>query len=285
MRGYHPNTDAYLVGFPAFESLYEGIGIGGALREHKQFLYDNHSSFSEPPNAGLVTRTRRWNDRDGSWIETNTAYDDAGNTILEVDERGNATSFEYDATFQIYETERCNALGQCLTRAYDTVIGRVISETDPNGATTSYVHDALRRQLEIHHPDDTTTSFEYLDLGDPNAQRIRKHEPDGTADGLWSEVYQDGLGREYKTVREGSFTKEVLFSDTSTRKWKESLWYAEGEDPQYRVLAYDGAQRVRTETLPDGTVSEIAYGIGFQVLIDELGNEKTIWKDPYGRVT
>jgi RHS repeat-associated protein len=98
-------------------------------------------------------------------------------------------------------------------------------------------------------------------------------------------VYQDGLGRSYKTVREGGLTQITLYLHTLTRPWKESLWHLAGGTARYIEYSYDSASRVRLVTNPDSSQAETQYGIGYRDVFDELGHERRIFSDGLGRTT
>ncbi|WPB79518.1 FG-GAP-like repeat-containing protein [Archangium violaceum] len=286
LRGVVPNTGAYIVGMPAYENIYAGIGTAGSqLLKHTLHEYDGSGTYVAAPARGLVTRQLAWNNQTGGYITRDFGYDAWGNRTSETNELGAVSRSEYDATYHVHETLRCNALGQCSTKTWAGALDLIQSETDINGNVTTYAHDALGRPLQTLLPDGSTESFAYLDWGNPWLQRVRRTVSDGTADGLWSEVYEDGLGRRYKTVKEGGATQESLYSDGSSRVWKKSAWYGSGETPRYQVFSFDGLGRLRTVTNPDNTVGQRVYGTGYVVSYDELGQEKVVWTDAYGRMS
>ena len=289
LRGYAANTVDYIVGWPAYENTYAGIGSNGALLQQTLNFYDNASDYTQPPTVGDLTQVRKWNDQTGGYISTQMSYDSYGNLIGQVDERGHPSSISFDPTYHIYPIAATNALGHTTTRTWDLILGVELSSTDPNNATISASYDALGRQLTATDPAGNITTFAYLNWGDPNSQRIRQTQPDGSADGLWTETYQDGLGRVYKTVKEGDLIQETHYSGTTNRVFQESLVYGPGETPLWTRYSYDGAQRLRTITHPDGAMSEIVYGNDangkpYAATYDELGHEKLTWKDAYGNV-
>ena len=289
LRGYAANTVDYIVGWPAYENTYAGIGSNGALLQQTLNFYDSASDYTQPPTVGDLTQVRKWNDQTGGYISTQMSYDSYGNLIGQVDERGYTSSISFDPTYHIYPIAATNALGHTTTRTWDLILGVELSSTDPNNATISASYDALGRQLTATDPAGNITTFAYLNWGDPNSQRIRQTQPDGSADGLWTETYQDGLGRVYKTVKEGDLIQETHYSGTTNRVFQESLVYGPGETPHWTRYSYDGAQRLRTITHPDGAMSEIVYGNDangkpYAATYDELGHEKLTWKDAYGNV-
>jgi RHS repeat-associated protein len=285
LRGLYPNTGAYIVGMPAYENIYAGIGTGGALLKQTLHEYDGSGTYMAAPVRGLVTRQLAWNNQTGGYITRGFGYDAWGNRTSETNELGAVSRTEYDATYHVRETRRCNALGQCSTKTWAGPWELIQSETDINGNVTTYTHDALGRPVQTRLPDGSTETFAYLDWGNPSLQRVRRTVSDGTADGLWSEVYEDGLGRRYKTVKEGGATQESLYSDGSSRVWKKSAWYGPGETPQYQVFSFDGLGRLRTVTNPDGTMGQRVYGNGYVASYDELGQEKVVWTDAYGQTS
>ncbi|ATB37102.1 hypothetical protein CYFUS_002523 [Cystobacter fuscus] len=285
LRGFFVSTGAYIVGLPAYENIYAGIGTGGTLLKQTLNEYDGTGTYTTSPIRGLVTRQRAWNNQTGGYVNRSFDYDAWGNLVSETDERGYTRTVEYDPTYHVHETKRCNALGQCSTKAWESGLDLVASETDMNGNTTLSTHDALGRPVRTVLPDGSTETFAYLDWGNPSAQRIRRTVSDGTADGLWMEVYEDGLGRQYKTVKEGGFVQETLYNDGSSRVWKKSSVYGPGETPQYQVFSFDGLGRLRTITNPDGTSGQRAYANGYVISYDELSREKVTWTDAYGQTT
>ncbi len=285
LRGLYPNKTAYIVGLPAYENLYAGVGTTGTLLKQTLNEYDGNGTYAAAPTVGQLSRQRGWNNQTGGYITRSFGYDAWGNRTSETDERGFTTTHEYDGTYHLYETRRCNALWQCSTKTWDGVLALVKSETDINGNSTTYTHDALGRPLQTRLPDGSTEFFAYLDWGNPHLQRIRQTLSDGTADGLWTEVYEDGLGRRYKSVKEGNLVQETLYNDGSTRVWKKSSWYGPGETPHHQVFSFDGLGRLRTVTNPDGTRGQRIYGNGFVTSYDELGHERVTWFDAYGQMT
>ncbi len=284
IRGFQANTSSYLVLLPAYENVYAGIGTSGPLARQTLFRYDGAASYTTPPTQGLLTAKDRWISQTGGYATATFTHDAWGNRTSETDEDGHTTTHAFDPTYHVFETQRCNALNQCTSYGWDMVLGVKSSEADANG-TTSISHDPIGRATQIVSPSGTTVSFSYVSWGDATQAHVRRTVADGSTDGLWTDEYQDGLGRTWRIVKKGGLTKDLLYSDSSQRVWKESLWYGPGDTARYEVRAYDGAGRLRTITHPDGTQAQHLYGNGTETQLDELGNEHVFWKDGLGNVT
>jgi RHS repeat-associated protein len=303
VRGYYPNHDDYIVGLPAYENLYSGIfnveenpnqetdTQNSQLIEHKLFIYDDNKDYRSPPTKGDLTQIRKWDNINEKYVQASIQYTSSGKPYYEIDERGRETRTQYDTTYHMYETQKCNTLGHCITFEWDTTLGVMLSKTDvENDATIEFTYDEFGRPLSKKQADGSIVTYEHLDIGNPSKQRIREIKPDGTSDGLWTETYKDGLGRHYKIEKEGQFIKQTEYCGTSERIRKKSLWYGPWNTPKWITYSYDGAGRLRKMYNPDGSYSEISYhtdenGYTYEVRYDELRNETVIWRDAYGNVS
>ena len=291
VRGYAANRSAHIVSRPAYENTYAGIGTTGALLKQTLYLYDGAASYATQPTKGVLTGQDTWNNQTGGYQATRFGSDARGNLSATTDPRGMTRTVQYDTLSYSFPLRECNALAQCASTEWDPVLGVKLSSTDPNGAQTTYSYDVLGRPLTVRKADGSTVTFSYLSWGDPNQQRLRRTVSDGTADGLWTETYYDGLQRIYRVVREGGASQDTLYNSTAERKWKQSSWYnpGAGETARYTVYAYDALGRVRTATAPDGAMAESQYaastGSRSVIQIDENRNGKWVYKDAQGRTT
>jgi len=290
VRGYNANTSKHITALPAYENVYEGLGTGGTLLQRVRYVYDSNSDHTQPPTKGKLAAEQLW--ADPGYVERSFSHDAWGNTVSETDPLGNTTTHTFDGAYHLYETETCNPDNRCTTQSWDYVLGRVTSATDPNGTTVNTSYDALGRQTSETWPHNgATITTEYLSWGNPNSQRVRVTQPDGTGDGLWTELYRDGLGRVYKEVSEGGTRVETIYSGTSERVWKKSLPYdpGEGESARWTVHTYDGALRPRETFNPDDSSAEVIYymddnGKPSVGQYDENGNFTMTWRDAYGQL-
>ena len=290
VRGYVPNMTDYIVGLPAYENTYAGIGVGGQLMNQVLYYYDNNPTHNQlPPTKGNVTQIDRWDSNTGGYVTSYMGYDLWGNLTSEIDERGKTASTVFDPVYRVFPLEATNALGHTTYRSWDYVMGLETSTTDANGHTTSVLYDELGRRDTITWPDSNVSQFDYYYLGLPGYQYYQETKPDGTADGLWTRTYQDGLVRVIKVVREGGITKDTEYSGSSDRISRETLPYLTGGIQRWINYSYDGAGRVRTTTWPDGKFAEVIYGMDasdkpFAANYDEEGNERIIWRSVDGNL-
>ena len=289
VRGYVPNQQQYIVGLPEYESTYEGIGIEGRLIKQIRWDYDGQLGTALAPKMGNITGVRKWDGAKGVYVGTKSSFDLFGNIIEQIDERGNAAHTVFDHQARRFPVEICNGLGHCTRRTWDKVMGLEVTRTDANGAVIHLEYDVFGRKTTESFPQKGATSYEYRHLGDPKRQVQMEIVRDGSPQGLWTKAFIDGLGRTYRKEKKGGLVQEFGFIGASKRLFKKSHWYGPDEEPQWTYYAYDGAQRLRRETLPDGYQSEVVYsndhaGKPYQLHIDEAGKHRIVWKDSYGQV-
>jgi YD repeat-containing protein len=127
----------------------------------------------------------------------------------------------------LFPVKHCDPVG-CSEQTWKLKYGAPETTTDLNGQITSYGYDAYGRQTKVTNPDGGTSSTAYRDEGgwqgpDSQRQRVRTDVSDGSkGDGvLWQEQLLDGLGRVYKTIREGdgsgAIVSQTRFADASER--------------------------------------------------------------------
>ena len=229
IRGYYPNQSLYMVGLPAYENTYAGIGSGGQLMGRSVTHYDNNTTYAASPRAGNVTAVGKWNDQTGDYIYTRFGYDAYGNQTRQIDSLGYEGRVEFDPAYHIFPLREMNALNQTMVREWDYVLGAKLSDIDPNGSVMRFTYDPLGRQLTVVYPDGASEAFTYYDIGNPNGQHTRRIITDGSPDGLWSEIYRDGLGRIYLTRRKGDVQQITEYRGTSDQVLRQTLPYRVGE--------------------------------------------------------
>lgn len=300
---FSPNTSAFVVSSPATRTQYAGTSTSGTQLTRRVYFYDGAATSTTQPVKGDLTRTDEWNSTTGGYVTTSSGYDAYGNVTSATDARGFTSTSVFDATYHLFATRSCNALTQCTDTAWDYVLGQPSTVTDPNGAVTGHSYDPLGRAVTRTDPAGNVTRWEYLDLGDPARQRVRETLPDGSGDGLWSESYADGLGREYQTVKEGpsagvTYVQDRVYRSVTTQVWKQSLWRTSGQPAVYTVTDHDGADRPVKITHPDGAYTTTTYAmrpppcnpcplVGFPTVAtaDELGHRRVSLSDTDGNLT
>jgi RHS repeat-associated protein len=166
--------------------------------------------------------------------------------------------------------------------------------TDANQKATSFQYDELGRITRAEYPDGKVVEETYLDWGEPTRQRVHEKIEDGSADGLWSDRYFDGLGRAYRVVKKGdgprkTFVQLTTYADATDAPYRQSEWFRPGSTRHgYETFEYDGAGRVTRQTHPDGTYISFGYGsdgkTASSTVTDERKHTRTTYVDADGRV-
>ncbi|HTQ21993.1 RHS repeat-associated core domain-containing protein [Mycobacterium sp.] len=297
--GFQPNTDAYIVDRPARQQTDEYDPDAPAGEEWRrtaatEYVYDGNSAWDSPPGAkGELRRARAWDDRADQYVEASFGYDAHGNLTTTTGPTGVVEQTDYDTERALFPVKICNPAVGCRTQTWKLKFGALDTATDLNGQTTGYDYDAYGRPTKVTNPDGGSSSTSYLDEGsfhgaDSQRQRIRTQTTDGSrGDGvLWQEQLLDGLGRAYKTIREGDgsgpIVSETRFADASDRP-------AVTVDPHvgccgaWTEYRYDEAHRPARTILPDGATSETEYRPGATLARDPAGRETTAVRDEFGR--
>jgi YD repeat-containing protein len=274
---FRPNTDDYIVDRPARRQTFEFEPDAPADDEWRrraatEYLYDANAAWDSPPGAkGELRGTRAFDDRRDRHIETSFDYDPDGNRTKTTSPTGVVEQTFYDPQRSLFPVKHCDPVG-CSEQTWKLKYGAPETTTDLNGQITSYGYDAYGRQTKVTNPDGGTSSTAYRDEGgwqgpDSQRQRVRTDVSDGSkGDGvLWQEQLLDGLGRVYKTVREGdgsgAIVSETRFADASERP-------VVSVDPHvgccgaWTEYRYDGAHPPTATILPDGATSETVYRAG-----------------------
>jgi len=295
VRAFLPNTSNWIVGLPASEDIYQGIGTANKIAG-KVYYYDDLTACNgsptnnQTPVYGKLTRVALWLNG-GTNPEARMAYNSFGNLICQRDAKGNTSSITYD-TSNTFPTLITNPLGQQTVNQYYGVngvpadkglYGQVKNVTDPNNATTATEYDVFGRKTKETLPDGTWTSMTYNNFGTVGTQNVRK---DNSA-GLWKATYFDGLGRTIKEKSSGPDQKTIVsvttYNVTGTVK-QTSLPYFDGLDtPRYQTYIYDSLGRATKVSNPDSTFNLACYNDGVTVKIDANGHRRREVRDALGR--
>ena len=295
VRTFALNTTDWIVGLPASETVYQGIGTSPQIAQ-TTFYYDGTTSCStastnQTPTQGNATRIVRWLSG-GTNPEARMAYDSYGNRVCSRDANGNTSTITYDASFTFPKVVT-NALGHQATTQYYGVdgvsattglYGQVKSVTDPNGAVTSVEYDVFGRKSKVTNPDGFWATTAYNNFGTVGSQHIRTDSSLSLSS--WS--YFDGLGRPIKKKSTGPDSK-VTVTDTQYNVrgavLKTSLPYFEGTgSPQWKTFVYDPVGRITRTDNPDASRILACNDDWVSVTIDANNHKKREVKDSAGRL-
>lgn len=326
---------------------YGNVGASGDERyEHMDYAYDaargivslpSSISISKSPDGEVKAQTwfkyyegtnllqekKSWlkGAAPGAYPKLHYTYDGYGNLRSSTDELGNVTTWTYDKQTHSFPHTVTNALGQVSRTEYDTALGKLVKQEDPNGNVTVTTYDALGR-LEsvsmIPHGKTKVLLTRYVyhkyviqggqyivddqGKGYPNSAHFvmieQRDYPNGpepeswrSAVHIWKKIYLDGLGRRIRTESQGPENK-VIVAETiyNSRGWvqSESLPYFSTVLPdqiattQYK---YDILGRRISVVNPDGTSSETGYFQGTVTHTDENGHRRKEDWNVDGRLT
>ena len=192
-------------------------------------------------------------------------YNLAGETIIEIDAKGNQTLHGYDALGRkVSITDR---LSHTTTFAFDAR-GLLASLTDAENQTTAYVYDDYARQIATIWPDHVSGS-NAGDIGygitrqayDELNRLIRKTDQLGDTISFVYDVAGRLLARDYRT-KANSPNSTIADSDTFSYDAAGRMLIAKsGRYSNEVAFAYDAAGRKATESL---TVLGHTYVVGTQ---------------------
>lgn len=187
---------------------------------------------------GRIVRVQEFNGNDT--YNTTYSYDTLDNLVNITDNEGNVFRFYYDS------------------------LGRKTSMDDPDLGVWNYSYDIMGNLLNQTDARGTTISFEYDGLN-----RITKEVR--SSDGNTTYVYDQGtFGTLYEVNT--SFSSTHNYYDNRLRKTKEVM----GMDgiSWTTLWTYDSADRVSTQTEPDGTIQNFTYNNQGQVesLVGRMSN-------------
>jgi RHS repeat-associated protein len=302
VRSFQPNVANWIVGLPAFESVYLGIGTGATnLIRHTDYYYDDltactaapsYSQSNQTPTNGMLTGVVQWLNGGTKNPEVRMSYDTFGNLVCQSDGNGAITAIAYDST-NTFPTTVTNPLQQQSVISYygvnsipaDTgTYGQVKSVADPNTINnpTTMTYDNSGRPQKQTLPDGTWTTKSYFNNSLVGSQNVRT----ATSTGLWDMAYFDGFGRTIKDLSSGF--SQVVESDVSyyaTGKQISLPYYMNGETQSYLYYLYDALGRLTQHENPDSSFTLSCYAAGVTVSIDANGHRRRELRDVYGRLT
>ncbi|WP_345683373.1 LamG-like jellyroll fold domain-containing protein [Novipirellula caenicola] len=234
----------------------------------------------------------------GSAQETFT-YDANHNLAQYTNPNGKVTHYEYDLYGRVIRVESPDphagtpdATGPVVTLMTYDDLGRLISETAPEGTVTTYMYDAASRPISVSTGDSTET-FEYDAAGnvtrvtdasdeetrhhyDGSGRKIATYRPDGTT----TLIQYDSLGRVLRNVDAlGQQTSWEYDAATSAI----TVTYPEGGTS---TQEFDGYGNLIKETSPAGAVTTHSYDVANRVVETRFADQwiQTYQYDANGQI-
>jgi RHS repeat-associated protein len=254
------------------------------------------STFAYDAASGLITQEVVEPGTPSLRLETDTTYDVFGNKTsvvtsgIDIATRGNSSAYNAHGQFV---TTNTNALGQSETLQFDPRFGKPTSQTGPNGLTTTWSYDTFGRKILEVRADGTRTAYSYQFCGSScQASYFITATPlasDGvTQNGPISIVYFDILGREVARDTQGFDGSKVRGRrayDSLGRVLQTSRpFFFVGGIKEWTFYTYDVLGRVLTTTLPDASVSQMAYHGLTVTETNALNQTRTVTKNARGDV-
>ncbi len=308
---YYPRDDdnQYIVALPGYQVVRDAADM---LLSRQLYYYDGETNVTIPPANGVLTATKTQID-DTHFSDTVITYDSWGNqdSVTQYSEysadvwafpsaeSAQSTTTTYDPVYHTYPISTTNAEGHAVTWDYNWALGLPISETGPNGGTTTAEYDAFGRLTGITRPGDSDTiSIAYYDSASPYRVEITERLDADTT--TTSRRFYDGLGRKIQTqaddVELESGTRDVVVDmryDEYGRLVEQTVPYAitdwNGTFAQdfgqpATVTEYDVLSRPETVTATDNTTVSYVYDDLLISATDANTHTTTQHTDVWGRL-
>jgi RHS repeat-associated protein len=293
----------------------------GAVVAQSQASYDDAAllayggvaNWSDPGTTarGNLTKTKRWLDTTGAWIESRIEYDQCGSPVKTTDERGNQSQVEYSHAYgHAYPTRTISAVpdpsgvfasSSALTTAitYDPSTGLVASITDANNQTTTYEYqDPLNRLTRVVRPaGGGSTTYRYGNSpgnisGTTYVEMLTSLDSTRT---IYEAKFFDELGRPSRSfLHVGGWVHQTTDTeyDAMGRVWRVSNPYHTGGSTsavnprgRWTTTAYDALGRVGAVVTADGAAVTTSYSGNQLTVRDQAGRERLGIRDALGRLT
>ena len=268
-----------------YDQAHRSTGYSDALGNRVSYTLDNAGNRTDEsitdPNS-VLTRSHQYvydelsqliNDTGGEGQYSQYGYGVSRNRTLQMDSKGNPTTFSYDALNRLIDTTDANS-GSTLY-SYDAR-DNLTSVTDPNGHITTYSYDAFDNLIQQQSPDTGTTTFTYDDAGNLKTKTDAKGQLfNYSYDALNRLTLLDAPGMEddisysYDSCNNGvgrlcSVTMGENGSSPTTITYS---YNAFGEVTTHQSIgySYDNAGRLQNITYPSGAVVTYGYDAAGQI--------------------
>ncbi len=226
------------------------------------------SSFAYHPTTGLLTQEVEEPARTIQRKQKDYTHDAFGNiltsTISVQGEESRTTSTTYTSDGRFVATTT-NALGHSESKTYDPVLGNVLTQTGPNGLTTSWQYDAIGRPIRETRPDGTVTRSFYRRVtggtvgAPPRAVHyVRAQSSGGAPKTVWydlldREIRTDGVGFDGRTV-----SAHQVYNARGEVTYASQPYFA-GDTPLYSTTQYDAVGRPVLTNDPGNRIARTSY--------------------------
>jgi RHS repeat-associated protein len=282
---FAPNTGQYIVGLPAAIEVLDTSGSQPKRASRQQLVYDANTAFDQPPTVGDVARAQAWDDSTKKYVDTVIDHDQYGNATKVTDPTQRSTFTDYDPTYGLFPEQKCTVI--CQGQEWDFVLGKPTISVDPNQKKTVRHYDAFARVQRVDYPDGGCEAYDYPDWGQPGQRaRVQLCLPGTNTDalGLPVEQYFDGLGRTTLVRRPSGAQKKLTYAGATDQVASATDWAKAGSAQTTETYTYDPLLRRTLTTHADGSTRQTRYEVGSETQADELGNERTVFRDGFGRV-
>ncbi|HEY4108073.1 SpvB/TcaC N-terminal domain-containing protein [Puia sp.] len=281
---YYNVPDKYIVGSPK-SILVTGSGVTYRKRE---------STIDQ--QTGDVTEMRQYL-QNGTVATTDMGYDGYGN-LINITGAANSKGqrfrqdYVFDNHVQQYVVKATNSFGYSSQSTFDYRFSQLLSSVDLNNNTVNYQLDDLGRVVRVTGPYELAAGVPYTIMFDYHPGSVvpwahtTHYDPAHPGNDLETVTFVDGLGRMLQTKKDGAIfqgqgraDKEQLivsgrirfdglgrpvaaYYPVTENKGTDTVFNSNFDNIAPTTTTYDVLDRVLTITLPDGSVTQTAYGFG-----------------------
>ena len=214
-------------------------------------------------------------------LTTGYTYDAFGNTLSQtlsgpgITTRTSSSQYDSQGRFPVSVT---NMLGHTEARSYDAHYGLILSQTGPNGLTTSWTYNDMGRLLTETRPDGTQTqSALHKGTGGGSAQAVYYAQTLASGSPPARQFF-DKLGRAVSArsqIFDGSYVNVVTEYDDRGRTKRSSEPMSDGGSPVWNTPIYDHLNRPLSLDAADDANDTITTYSGFSVALTQAGGRTT----------
>lgn len=278
------------------------VGLASAGTAQASTTQVRESGFAYDATSGLLTQEVVEPNQSNFRLQTDYTFDGFGNKVavtvggVGVTSRSNSVTFDTKGRFAV---SRANELGHAETITYDERFGVPLTQTGPNGLTTSWAYDDFGRKTLETRADGTQTQWTYEYCSGvfggtttcvSGASYVLSEEV-LAADGFTplapkSQTYYDNFDRSIASDTQGfdgtTIRKQVTYDDRG-RKESESKPYFVGDTIYWTTIAYDVLSRTSSVTAPDGSITTTSFTALTSSIVNPLGQTQSVSKNVRGQ--